>query len=123
MSLSIVRMLIPSTRAASTLLKASASGTRSGPGFLVSILIPLIRSGYNIAFHYYGAAKDAVGTTITDRPPHRSVRALLRIRLPPWMSGEEASCRIRMQNVWGWKPPSVDWYEPIPRRRSLTAAA
>jgi hypothetical protein len=51
---------------------------------------------------------DAVGTIITDRPPHRSVRALLRIRLPPWMSGEEASGRIRMQNAWGWKPPGVD---------------
>jgi hypothetical protein len=26
---------------------------------------------------------DAVGTLIAERPPHRSVRALLRIRLPP----------------------------------------
>jgi hypothetical protein len=34
---------------------------------------------------------DAVGTIIADRPPHRTVRALRRIRLPLWMSGEEAS--------------------------------
>src|ERR1035438_6295694 len=33
----------------------------------------------------------AVGTTITDRPPHRSVRARWRIRLLPWMSGGEAN--------------------------------
>ena len=51
---------------------------------------------------------DAVGTIITDRPPHRSVRALLRIRLPPWMCGEESHCRIRMQNAWGCKPPRED---------------
>ncbi len=66
---------------------------------------------------------DAVGTIIADRPPHRSVRALLRIRLPPWMSGEEASYRIRMQNAWSWKPPSEEREELIPPRRSLTAAA
>jgi len=33
---------------------------------------------------------DAVGTIIAARPPHRTVRARLRIRLPPWMSGGEA---------------------------------
>jgi hypothetical protein len=31
----------------------------------------------------------AVGTTIADRHPHRSVQARLRIRLLPWMSGGE----------------------------------
>ena len=38
----------------------------------------------------------AVGTTIADRPPHRSVRARLRIRLLPGMSGDKAclaACR------------------------------
>jgi hypothetical protein len=65
---------------------------------------------------------DAVGTIITERPPHRSVRALLRIRLPPWMSSEEANDRIRMQNMGSWKPPGVDRHESIPRRRLLTAA-
>jgi hypothetical protein len=34
----------------------------------------------------------AVGTTIADRPPRRSVRARLRIRLLPWMNGGEACC-------------------------------
>src|SRR3954454_7943630 len=38
---------------------------------------------------------DAVGTTIDDRPPHRTVRARLRIRLPPRMSSEEAFHWIR----------------------------
>jgi len=66
---------------------------------------------------------DAVGTVIAERPPHRSVRARLRIRLPPWMSSEEASDRIRMQDAWSWNPPLEDREEPIPRRGSLTAAA
>src|ERR1700690_4353876 len=34
----------------------------------------------------------AVGTTIADRPPRRSVRARLRIRLLLWMNGGEACC-------------------------------
>src|SRR5215472_18449810 len=34
----------------------------------------------------------AVGTTITGRPPRRSVRARLRIRLLPWMNGGETHC-------------------------------
>jgi hypothetical protein len=34
----------------------------------------------------------AVGTTIADRPPRRSVRARLRIRLLLWMSGGETCC-------------------------------
>src|ERR1700685_26338 len=66
---------------------------------------------------------DAVGTIITDRPPHRSVRARLRIRLPPWMSSEEAGGRIRKQNTWSWKPSREDREVPIPRGASLTAAA
>jgi hypothetical protein len=53
----------------------------------------------------YRCTSDAVGTIITDRPPRRSVRALLRIRLPPGMSGEEASYRIGMQNAGSWNPP------------------
>ena len=35
----------------------------------------------------------AVGTIITDRPPHRSVRARLRIRLLPWIDNSKAACR------------------------------
>src|SRR5689334_15548354 len=67
---------------------------------------------------------DAVGTTITDRPPHRTVRARLRIRLPPWMSSEEAFERIRMQNAGCWNPVLKDRSQPIPQcAASLTAAA
>jgi hypothetical protein len=40
----------------------------------------------------------AVGTTIADRPPHRSVRARRCIRLLPWMSGGEPCLRVRVQN-------------------------
>ena len=66
---------------------------------------------------------DAVGTIITDRPPHRSVRALLRIRLPPWMRGEKASDGIRMQNARSWNPLREDAGDPIPRSASLAAPA
>ena len=48
----------------------------------------------------------AVGTTIADRPPHRSVQARLRIRLLSWMSGGKAGVRIRMQNA-GLRNPAV----------------
>jgi hypothetical protein len=46
----------------------------------------------------------AVGTTIADRPPHRSVRARSRIRLLSWMRGGEASLRVRVQNSWERNP-------------------
>ncbi len=48
----------------------------------------------------------AVGTTITDRPTHRSVRARLRIRLLRRMSGVEACIGIGVQNA-GWRNPPV----------------
>jgi hypothetical protein len=41
----------------------------------------------------------AVGTTIADRPPHRSVRARLRIRLLLRMSGEEPLTGMGMQDA------------------------
>ena len=44
-------------------------------------------------------SSDAVGTIIAGCPPHRTVRALLRIRLPPWVSSEEAHNRIGMQDA------------------------
>src|SRR5438552_14499140 len=56
----------------------------------------------------------AVGTTITDRPPPRSVRARLRIRLLPWMTSGEACIRIGMQNAGLWNPPVEDWGKTIP---------
>src|SRR5882762_3470992 len=65
----------------------------------------------------------AVGTTIADRPPHRSVRARLRIRLLRRMSGVEASIRIGVQNA-GWRnPPVQDWGKTFPPHRGALAAA
>ena len=64
----------------------------------------------------------AVGTTIADRPPHRSVRARLRIRLLSRMSGVEACVRIRMQSTRLRNPSSQDRGEPIPTHAcALTA--
>src|SRR5258706_318099 len=56
----------------------------------------------------------AVGTTIADRPPHRSVQARLRIRLLSWMSGGKAGVRIRMQNAGLRNPPVQERDETIP---------
>src|ERR1700693_1321434 len=56
----------------------------------------------------------AVGTTIADRPPHRSVRARLRTRLLPRMSGGEANMGIGMQNAGLWNPPVQDGEQTPP---------
>src|SRR5260370_41984302 len=56
----------------------------------------------------------AVGTTIADRPPHRSVQARLRIRLLSGMSGGKAGIRIRMQNTGLRNPPVQERDETIP---------
>ena len=64
----------------------------------------------------------AVGTTIADRPPHRSVRARLRIRLLPRMNGVEALVRIGMQDTGVRNPPVEQWVKTIPADlRALTA--
>src|ERR1039457_2842043 len=56
----------------------------------------------------------AVGTIITDLPPHRSVRARLRILLLRRMSGVEACIGIGVQNA-GWRNPAVqDWCKTFP---------
>ena len=55
----------------------------------------------------------AVGTSIADRPPHRSVRALLRIRLPPRMSGVKALHGIRMEDASDWNPSVDEPVEPV----------
>ena len=55
----------------------------------------------------------AVGTIIADRPPHRSVRALLRIRLPPRMSSVKTLHRIRMENASDWNPSSDEPVKPV----------
>ena len=66
-------------------------------------------------FHYFFLMLTvAVGTTIADRPPHRSVRARLRIRLLPWMCGGEAFMRIGMQNAGFRNPALEDRDQPIP---------
>jgi hypothetical protein len=65
----------------------------------------------------------AVGTIITDRPPHRAVRARLRIRLLRRMSGVEAGIRIGVQNA-GWRnPPVQDWGKAFPTHLCALAAA
>lgn len=52
----------------------------------------------------------AVGTTITGRPPHRSVRARLCIRLlPRMMASVEAFVGIRMQNLGLGNPSVQQW--------------
>jgi hypothetical protein len=56
----------------------------------------------------------AVGTTITGRPPHRSVQARLRIRLLPWMGSGEACIRVGMQNAGLRNPPCQQRGETIP---------
>src|SRR5215475_15484212 len=56
----------------------------------------------------------AVGTIIADRPPHRSVRARLRIRLLPRMNGVEALVGIGMQDVRVRNPPVEQWVEAVP---------
>src|SRR5882762_8590294 len=64
----------------------------------------------------------AVGTTIADRPPHRSVQARLRIRLLPWMISGKARIRIGMQNAGLRNPPEQEWGETLPAHsRALTA--
>jgi hypothetical protein len=64
----------------------------------------------------------AVGGCSADRPPHRSVRARLRIRLLPWMSSGEARIRIRMQSAGLGNPPGQDWGETSPSHLCALAA-
>ncbi len=65
----------------------------------------------------------AVGTTIADRPPHRSVQARLRIRLLPRMSSGKASTRVGMQNAWARNPPVQERIETIPAYLCALAAS
>ena len=65
----------------------------------------------------------AVGTIIADRPPHRTVRALLRIRLPPRMGSVKALHRIRMENARDWNPALHEPVEPVPGDAAPLAAA
>src|SRR5580765_7426335 len=66
----------------------------------------------------------AVGTTIAGRLPHRSVRARLRIRLLPRMTGVEALIGIGVLNAGLRNPPVQQWVETVPTHlRALTATA
>ena len=65
----------------------------------------------------------AVGTVIADRPPHRSVRARLRIRLLRRMGGVEASIGVGMQDAGWWYPPSQEWSNALPSHLCALAAA
>jgi hypothetical protein len=64
----------------------------------------------------------AVGIPITRYPPHKTVRALLRIRLPPWMCGVKACHGIRMQDTRSRNPSVEERLEPLPTHiAALTA--
>src|SRR6266446_3286913 len=64
----------------------------------------------------------AVGTIIAGRPPHRSVRALLRIRLPPRVTGVKALDRIRMEHARYWNPSVYDPVKPVHGEPATLAA-
>src|SRR5215472_14777296 len=71
-------------------------------------------AGYNFREPDLPGITVAVGTIIADRPPRRSVRARLRIRLLRRMSGVKACIGIGMQNT-GWRnPPVQDWGKTFP---------
>ena len=70
--------------------------------------------GAKVPFREVHRITVAVGTSIADRPPHRTVRARLRIRLPPWMGGDKAVHWIRMQDTGYWNPAVQNRFEPIP---------
>src|SRR5260370_42690057 len=72
------------------------------------------RIGYASGKLPYTRQVVAVGTTITDRPPHRSVRARLRIRLLRRMRGVEACVGIRMQDARLWNPSVQQWGKSLP---------
>ena len=57
----------------------------------------------------------AVGTLITERPPHRSRRALLTHRAPTLDGDEEPLLRPRMQDAWILQVPVRDRLHSGPR--------
>src|ERR1035438_5634504 len=56
----------------------------------------------------------AVGIPITRYPPHKTVRARLRIRLPPWIFGVKACHWVRMQDPRERNPSVEERFEPPP---------
>src|SRR5450759_4086078 len=51
---------------------------------------------------------------VTRHPPHKTVRARLRIRLQPWMGGVKTLHWIRVQNTGLGNPPVKEPREPLP---------
>src|SRR5436853_1821616 len=90
-------------------------------------MLPSVTTGVRSSKTYHGGYGKwvivAVGTTITDRPPHRSVRARLRIRLLLRMTGVEASIRIGMQDSGLRNPAGQERRKPIPANLCTLAAA
>ncbi len=82
----------------------------------------LLKNSDRFAFRVVGRPIVAVGTIITDRPPHGSVRARLRIRLLLRMSGVEALTGMRMQDAGQWNPSVHQWGEAIPAHLRALAA-
>src|ERR1035441_1864632 len=65
----------------------------------------------------------AVGIPIARYPPHKTVRALLRIRLPPWIFGLKACNRIRMQDASKGNPSVEKRVEPLPTHMAALTAS
>src|ERR1700688_809877 len=64
----------------------------------------------------------AVGIPIARYPPHKTVRALLRIRLPPWMCGVKTLHGIWMQYTSGRNPSVEERIEPLPTHMAALTA-
>jgi hypothetical protein len=65
----------------------------------------------------------AVGTVVADRPPHRSVRALLTHTALPLDTSVEAHIRVRMQGARCRNPPVEDGADLPPGHPRLLAPA
>ena len=72
-----------------------------------------VSSGSNVQ---HGKRSDsvAVGTPITGRPPHRTGRAALRIRLPPRVVDGEEFVGSRMADTKSWEKVSDQLRHPFP---------
>ena len=92
------------------ILTAEQNPTRCRTISLIAIALALVVSAIVVS----PVITVAVGTAITDRPPHRSVRARLRIRLLQRMSGVEACIGIGVQNTRWRNPPVQDWGKTFP---------
>src|SRR5262245_3965889 len=65
----------------------------------------------------------AVGTVITDRPPHRSVRAQLRHTAPTLGGDGEADARPWVKNLGLWEKVIGQLCDPLPCEVILLTAA